>query len=137
MELGLAHVVLFVFNLVEILFVLDHLIDFPFPFKSFNFMWSHQHIFKVLIGLMLFFVFLLEVFFLFIDLMMKHSLELPLDIFLSPEFLFVANLASDLSDFDAFVNELLLEVVSLLVGTNILVLDVLLVVHDHLIILKR
>jgi hypothetical protein len=86
---------------------------------------------------MLFFVFLLEVFFLFIDLVMEHSLELPLDIFLSPEFLFVANLASDLSDFDAFVNELLLEVVSLLVGTNILVLDVLLVVHDHLIILKR
>ncbi len=64
-------------------------------------------------------------------------MELPLDIFLSPEFLFVTNLASELSDFDAFVNELLLEVVSLLVGTKILVLDVLLVVHDHLIILKK
>jgi hypothetical protein len=86
---------------------------------------------------MFFFVFLLEVFFLFIHLMMEHSLELPLDIFLSPEFLFVANLASDLSDFDAFVNELLLEIVSLLVRTDILVFDVLLVVHDHLIILKK
>lgn len=69
--------------------------------------------------------------------MVQNCLELSLYILLSSDLSLVVILASDFSDLDAPVNKPIFEVVSFLEGTDVLALDVLLIVHDHLIVLKK
>lgn len=86
---------------------------------------------------MFLFALFLDIGLFFVNLMMKDGLELALDILLSPKLPFVVDLASNFSNFNTLFNEFILDIVSFLEGTDILALDIFLVIHDHLIVLKK
>lgn len=86
---------------------------------------------------MFFLILFLNVLLFFVHLMVEDSLKLSFEILLAPELSFVVNLWSYFSNLDTFFNEFVLELIPLLERTDILALDILLVVHDHLIVLKK
>jgi hypothetical protein len=69
--------------------------------------------------------------------MMKDGLKLFFKVLLTAKLSFVVDLGSGLSDFNTFFNEFVLKFISFLERTDVLALYVLLVVHDHLVVLKK
>ncbi len=69
--------------------------------------------------------------------MMKDGLKLFFKVLLTAKLSFVVDLGSGFSDFDTFLNEFVLKIIPFLERTDVLALNVLLVVHDHLVILNK
>ena len=86
---------------------------------------------------MFLFVLFLGVKLFFVHLMMKDGLKLFFKVLLTAKLSFVVDLGSGFSDFDTFLNEFVLKIIPFLERTDVLALNVLLVVHDHLVILNK
>ncbi len=137
LKLRVAEVELFGLDFVKILFVLVHFVEFSFSFEPLYFLGSQEYVFEILVGFMFFFILFFGVFLFLVHLIAEYGLELALDILLSSEFPFVVHLASDFSDLDSAINELILEFVPLMEGTDVFALYILLIVHNHLIVLGK
>lgn len=136
MKLWMTHIVFLVLKLVQVIPVPLHFMNFPLSLLSLNLMWSKQHVLKMIIDFINFFMLFFKLLLFLVELLVQSWLKLFLDSLVSVQLSLVVHLASDFAYFESFMNEFILFLVSLLKRIDVIVFDIVLVVHDHLIILK-